>query len=183
MNKLTSTRLNLSILSDKNDPKTIKKCISYVADIFKIEQEIRSITHNMNQNMFKKSNSYYKLLFDFIKEQNRVNETNYYLELNQEIDWVNISSEIKMNLYRIIQEASNNINKHSKAKKAIISIVLDEKNICLSITDNGIGFCTLKKRDGIGIQNIEQRVKKLNGTIIIRSISNKSTTINISIPI
>lgn len=49
MNKLTSTRLNLSILSFKRDPATIAHCLPHIEEIKTIENEIRNLTHNLNQ--------------------------------------------------------------------------------------------------------------------------------------
>jgi signal transduction histidine kinase len=88
-----------------------------------------------------------------------------------------------MHLYRIIQEASHNINKYGQAKKASISLVLDAPNICMAITDNGIGFDTSVISKGIGIQNMQARVKLLNGKFSISSTKHATTSVNIAIPI
>jgi len=55
MNKLASTRLNLFVLSQKTDAATIEKCLTYISGIHTIEQEIRNIAHDLNQNVFKES--------------------------------------------------------------------------------------------------------------------------------
>jgi signal transduction histidine kinase len=183
MNKLASTRLNLAVLSHNREDATITKCLTHITDIYQIEQEIRTIAHDLNKEVFQKSNSYTELLQDFVSDQNKNATTHYELEVEEAIDWTAISSELKMNLYRIIQEACHNINKHAAAKKAIISIILDLPNICLSICDDGIGFDTSKKADGIGIQNIQQRVKLLNGKFSMYSTPHTATSINVAIPI
>ena len=183
MNKLASTRLNLFVLSKKTDKATIEKCLTYISEIYTIEQEIRSIAHDLNQDVFKEANSFFSLIKDFIIEQNNTSKAKYVVELQQEINWVAISSEIKMNLYRIIQEASHNINKYSKAKNVVVSIIKDGNMICMSISDDGVGFDTKSVSEGIGIQNMQQRVQSLNGKININSIQKNSTCINISIPI
>ncbi len=183
MNRLASTRLNLFILSQKTDADTIEKCLTYISGIYTIEQEIRSIAHDLNKDVFKEANSFFSLMQDFITEQNSTSKAKYVLEIQQDINWVIISSEIKMNLYRIIQEASNNINKYSKAKNVLVTIVKDANTICMSITDDGIGFDTKKINEGIGIKNMQQRIQSLNGKININSIQKNSTCINVSIPI
>jgi signal transduction histidine kinase len=183
MNKLASTRLNLAVLSHNREDATITKCLTHITDIYQIEQEIRTIAHDLNKEVFQKSNSYTELLQDFVSDQNKNATTHYELEVEEAIDWTAISSELKMNLYRIIQEACHNINKHAAAKKAIISIILDLPNICLSVCDDGIGFDTSKKADGIGIQNIQQRVKLLNGKFSMYSTPHTATSINVAIPI
>ena len=124
------------------------------------------------------------MLNDFIATQNAViSSPQYKLEIGETINWVTVSSGIKMNLYRIIQEASHNSNKYAQATIVIISLILDENNICLSITDNGKGFDIDADVEGIGLKNIKHRVESLNGKFVIQSINNKSTSINIAIPV
>ena len=184
MNKLASTRLNLNMLSHQKDEETINKCLAHIEGIYKIEQEIRNIAHNLNLEIFNETNSYVALLNDFIATQNAVTSSpQYKLEIGETINWVTVSSVIKMNLYRIIQEASHNSNKHAQATNVIISLILDENNICLSITDNGKGFDIDAYNEGIGLKNIKHRVESLNGKFVIQSINNKSTSINIAIPV
>ena len=183
MNKLSSTRLNLAILSKKTDTETIQKCLAYINQINQIETDIRNISHDLNQDVFQEEGSFRKMIEDFVNEQNTTSKTHYELELDNDIDWNAISSEIKMHLYRIIQEASHNINKYGQAKKASISLVLDAPNICMAITDNGIGFDTSVSSKGIGIQNMQARVKLLNGKFSIRSTKRDTTCLNIAIPI
>jgi len=183
MNKLASTRLNLSMLSKNSDETTITKYLTHVSDIYAIEQEIRAIAHNLNTEVFQEENSFVSLLNDFVATQNETTATHYLLELDQSITWNAISSEIKMHLFRIIQEACHNSNKHANADKVTIAFILDENNLCLSINDNGIGFDTQKSSDGMGIQNMKTRVHALGGKMIVNSFQNHQTAINISVPI
>ena len=183
MNKLASTRLNLAVLSHKTDKATIDNCITHVNDIYKIEQEIRLVSHDLNQEVFQQEDSFIKIVEDFVKEQNHNHKTHFELEIDSELDWKKISSEIKMHLFRIIQEASYNISKYAQAKKATISLVLDSPNICMSIRDDGIGFDTSATPKGIGIQNMKVRVKLLKGKFTINSSAKTITSINIAIPI
>ena len=118
MNKLSSTRLNLSVLTNKKDEKTIEKCLFYIEGLKQIETDIRAVSHDLNQDVFQKEHSFIKMLEDFVTEQNKTSKTVYKLELARNIEWNSVSSELKMHLYRIIQEASHNINKYAKAKKS-----------------------------------------------------------------
>lgn len=183
MNKLTSTRLNLSVLSIKKDEATIEKCLGYIKEINLVENEIRNITHDLNREAFHSSNSFSKLLEDFVEEQNGISNTYFILEVDSSIDWNIISNITKMNLYRIIQETVHNINKHAKAQKGIINLIMDRKNICLSVIDDGVGIEFSTNEQGIGLKNIEHRVKQLKGKLNIHSKSNSGTSINISLPL
>lgn len=89
----------------------------------------------------------------------------------------------KLYIYRIVQEALNNIIKHSQAKVVEIGLIQSE-SIILSITDDGIGFEhseALKKR-GNGLYNMEERTLYLNGKISIESEIGKGTVIICNIP-
>jgi len=74
-----------------------------------------------------------------------------------------VNDEFKLNIYRIIQEQINNILKHAKATEVGIKLLQNKKSIKLIISDNGIGFDTGKKRNGIGIDNIKSRAASYNG--------------------
>lgn len=149
-----------------------------------IENEIRTITHDFSNEMFAEGNSFRILLEKIFEDQNKLYpETQYRLELVEGINWDNISSKIKMNLYRIIQEGLYNIHKHAKASKATVAIIQDENNICMSISDNGNGFDVAKTKEGIGIKNIKLRIKQLSGKLSINSSTKHGTYINMAIPI
>ncbi len=182
MNRLASTRLNLNALHHKPDYQTIKECLNYIDDIYKIEQEIRNISHDLALENFNSNNSFVNLINDFVASQNNIFKNKYKFEKDASINWEDISANIKINLFRIIQEACHNINKFAQAENAVISLVRDNNNICLSITDNGKGFDIETDKEGIGLKNIKQRVETLNGRFTIQSIKNKSTSLNIAIP-
>jgi signal transduction histidine kinase len=183
MNKLSSTRLNLSILSHKKDPDTIQKCLQYINDIYQIEQDIRIVSHDLNHDAFDQNDSFVKILEDFIVEQNKTSTTLFSLEMDPEINWEAINSLIKINLYRIIQEGSQNIKKYAEAQNAIITFAVDIPNICMAIADNGIGFDATQNYTGIGLTNMATRVKSLNGKMNISSIAFQNTSISIAIPL
>ena len=85
--------------------------------------------------------------------------------------------EQKLHLFRIIQEQVNNILKHAHASRVLISLSKSCNNIQLVIKDNGVGFDVKSSRKGIGISNIIQRVKALNGHFHIVSEKNSGTAV------
>lgn len=96
----------------------------------------------------------------------------------------NITLSTSSYLYRICQEALNNISKHAKATEANIQIIENKTEYILIIEDNGIGFeydsSNISK--GNGLFNMHERAMLLNGKISIESILNEGTTIRIKIP-
>ena len=102
---------------------------------------------------------------------------------------LNLNDSIKnLSIFRIIQEALNNIAKHSKATNVKVNINIDEENIYLDIMDNGIGFdlesvkSESREDRGFGLLNIEERVKLLRGNLIIETEKGKGTLIKVQIP-
>lgn len=91
----------------------------------------------------------------------------------------------EVNLYRIIQELLTNIIKHSHAKQVNIQLVKSKKNINLVVDDDGKGFDPSDNnlRKGIGLSNIDKRVKKLAGKWNIDSGKGTGTTIVVDVPL
>jgi len=106
---------------------------------------------------------------------------------HSKLDENEISKEIKIHIFRITQEISTNIIRHSLATKAQIILTKNNLNLlCLIIKDNGIGidFEKIKKENkGAGIKNIERRVTLLNGTLNIDTEPNQGTCFTIEAPL
>lgn len=88
-------------------------------------------------------------------------------------------------IYRIIQEALNNILKHSEATMANIFLTKESDKIELSISDNGKGMDNIElyKNKGLGWKNIMSRVQMLNAKIAIDTGISEGTKIDIKIPV
>ena len=93
-----------------------------------------------------------------------------------------IDDDLKLNIYRIVQEQVSNIIKHADAKNVNISLNATAGNIELIVADDGKGFNVNKKRKGIGISNITNRVESFNGKMAIKSSPGKGTEITIHVP-
>jgi two-component system sensor histidine kinase DegS len=97
-------------------------------------------------------------------------------------------SEVETMLFRIVQEALNNIGKHANATEALITIEYSEEKIILTISDNGKGFelsesiDALPRKGKLGLAGIKERASLLGGIVDITSSSAKGTCLNIEIP-
>ena len=182
MGKLASTRLNLFVLNKKTDPETIKKCLLHIAEIQNIEKEIRSISHDLNKNIFDVKDSFKTIITNLFEDLNNLSAIKIQIEISEEINWETIESSIKMNLYRIFQEALQNIHKYAKATHVTANITKTEKNIHILIHDNGIGFNHKKTKSGIGIKNMKDRANIICATFKIKSSPENGTQIILIIP-
>ena len=88
------------------------------------------------------------------------------------------------NVYRIVQEALNNLIKHSHAREAVVTLERDVRSVRLRVADDGIGFDTgvARKQGGLGLRNIKERANMLGGTVIIQSAPGQGTQITIELP-
>ncbi len=90
---------------------------------------------------------------------------------------------IEQELYRIAQEALNNIMKHAKAKHIKIRLQFIDKTVCLQVQDDGIGFelNALQINGGMGLQSFAARTAKLGGHLAVESRPGQGTTVTVTI--
>ena len=91
------------------------------------------------------------------------------------------SDDVKVCVYRLVQEALTNSARHSGAKHAKVSVAQNEGRIRVQIVDDGNGFAPERVR-GMGILGMEERVKRLGGSLTIESARGKGTTVLAEIP-
>jgi len=97
-----------------------------------------------------------------------------------------IEREIELNLFRCGQELLSNAVKHAGANEILVQLIRHENSIVLMVEDDGTGFEPVdarEERTGIGLTNIETRVRSLGGEFIIESQVNRGTTVSIEIPL
>ena len=183
MGRLSSIRLNLYVLNKKTDEETIKKCLEYIKEIQSIEKEIRKIAHDLNSNLFSSDVDFIGIVENIFTSIKNHSNIHFDLKIGDNIDWSTVSTAIKINIYRIIQEALQNIDKYAAANKVAISMAKQDATLIISIADDGVGFNTKNSKNGIGLQNMQKRTEECNGTFHIVSTPKKGTKISLAIPI
>ncbi len=106
----------------------------------------------------------FKLDFDFTILENAINQNT------------------QLGIYRIVQEAMNNIIKHAEATDIKIDIYDTNDAVNVVIEDNGKGFDQAKKANGIGLKNMIFRAQSINGIMQVKSAIGKGTMLHIKIP-
>ncbi|HLF37674.1 MAG TPA: ATP-binding protein [Anaerolineales bacterium] len=100
-----------------------------------------------------------------------------------------ISEEVGLCLYRVMQEALNNIERHSEAAQVDVALVMGPEEIRLSVRDNGKGFPVpqqlglLLEADHFGLVGVRERLELLHGTLEIDSAPGSGTTLRARIPL
>jgi signal transduction histidine kinase len=93
-----------------------------------------------------------------------------------------LPDEYKIYIYRLVQEALNNAVRHSGARNAKVVVERLSKSIAVRVTDDGRGFDPGRSR-GMGILGMEERVKRLGGTLRVESQPGKGATVTADLPI
>lgn len=116
------------------------------------------------------------------------NETDLQIFIESSNPEKRYSQNMEINIYRIVQEAINNIIKHADASVAKVKMHENNGLLELSITDNGIGFDPEKlksTRQSLihnGLENMKMRVTLLNGTFRLTTLVGEGTDIFIKLP-
>jgi signal transduction histidine kinase len=93
-----------------------------------------------------------------------------------------LGDETKVTVYRLVQEALNNAATHAAAKNAKVTVVQSSDRITIEITDDGHGFDPKRQR-GMGILGMEERVRRLGGTLTIASAPGKGAKVKAVLPL
>ncbi len=104
------------------------------------------------------------------------------VEVHSENVSEDLGDEMKVTIYRLVQEALNNAASHASAKSAKVTAVQSPDKITVEITDAGHGFDPKRQR-GMGILGMEERVRRLGGTFTIESAHGKGATVRAELPL
>jgi signal transduction histidine kinase len=173
LGKLFGARMNLDILNNKETDEVKKDKQKYIHEIIEVEKQIRQISHELNDDKRSIINNYQLLLDRFVEDQETLLKLKIDYSFTKKTPWGMVTAEEKINLYRIIQESFQNINKYAEADKVTFSIEYFDNKLKVSILDDGIGFDVKKasKRsgNGIGIKNMKDRANLINANFKIES--------------
>ena len=93
---------------------------------------------------------------------------------------------VEITLYRVIQEALTNIERHAKATEVSLELEQESTRVKLVLQDDGQGFSVEEQligaKDGIGLRNMRERVELLDGEFIIESVKGKGTRLCVTLP-
>lgn len=180
---LSTLKLNLANIQDEvslNDDALHKKFMNSNDLIDEVANDLRSISHNLLP----------KVLLDFglIEALESLNEkvsttkdiepTFLHTGFNTRLEQV-----LELGIYRICQELINNTLKHARAKKISLQLIKSANTLRLIYEDDGVGFSVKSISNGLGIMNIENRIKAFEGELIFDSTIGKGMTATIEIPI
>ncbi len=140
--------------------------------------EMRRVAHNMMPEALVKL-GLQQALQDYCDGINELKQLDVNCEFHGLENRLDPSTEII--IYRIVQELLNNIIKHANASKVLVQVMKNDKELNITIEDNGIGFNKEEAsiKNGAGLKNVQSRVDYLKGSLDIQSTPGKGTSIHI----
>ncbi len=183
LGKMLGARMVLTGLNKINSEEAISERAKAIAALKDVEGEVRAISHELSHAAYHNINNFINSIKDLLKNICSANDLNYTFDYEESQDWDNMKGEIKINLYRMVQEIMQNAVKHANCKNILVSFVRRNEMLLVAITDDGKGFASKPGKKGIGMRNIGSRIEKLGGTWNIDSTLNKGTTITLNIPL
>ncbi|MCP4054546.1 MAG: two-component sensor histidine kinase [Mesoflavibacter sp.] len=181
LGRLFGARLSLDSLNLVNTQDAISKRSKYISELKNIEDDIRKVSHELNSDFVNQS-GYFNMVNNLVETQMTAYNIDYTFKADSNINWDMLDNKIKIHLYRILQETMQNIYKHAESTLVDIEFYLDKNKLNLKITDNGVGFDQTKTKNGIGLKNIKDRLKEINGFFNVTSQINKGTSVTITVP-
>lgn len=175
---LSTTKMLLGI-TERNTATLPDTFGTAQATLTKAILELRSLSKTLDKEWLEQ--------FDFLQniqsEIARINASQTLRILLEHSGELRLNAEKQIILFRIVQEAVQNSIKHADAKTITITIHEAGQNLLLTISDDGRGMQSKIASQGMGLFNMEQRVKLMGGAITWDSIVGKGTSVHISIPL
>lgn len=184
LGRMFGLRLNLDGLNKRTDEEAVEERLRYLEELKTIEQDLREISHELSREKFVLINNFVAIVNGLLEEQTKINSAKLTTIIGENIDWDLLSNTTKINLYRILQESLQNINKYANANFIKVEFKKDKKgNLILNIVDDGEGYDVKKKSKGIGMKNMVDRTHESDGTIEIKSEKDKGTQVLVVVPL
>lgn len=176
VNMNMSTLLGQMSFTSDGAEQTFKKTMNLMAES---TQEMRTISHQMMPDALLK-NGLVNAIENFISmiDINVIDIVFSAYGIEKRLD-----RNIEIMLYRVIQEAVNNVIKHAQAKHFDIQLALVDEQLTCTIEDDGKGFEQNVELNGIGLQNMKSRINFVKGNLELNSQPGSGTLIFISIPV
>lgn len=174
---LSLVKLNLHSLSKKIGDDSLHETYLLLSQVI---GDLRNLNSSFNPDHVMRDG----VLAAIDKELALINRSKAFLiEFKKNGDFSNLSHEKQVMLFRMVQEALQNAVKHSQATEIKLQVEGGRSDTTISVSDNGSGFLlNVAKSRGMGLSNLEERAKLLQGHLSIFSYPGAGTNVSITVP-
>lgn len=145
-------------------------------------EKARKISQDLSQLYFRKT-TFTQKVNNLCIEYSFQNDIKITHQGIQTISWNVVIDEVKIAIFGILQEALTNILKHAKASEVQLTFEKKSEQLSIILSDNGVGRGIEKDNRGIGLLNMQKRVKDLKGTITFKRNKPSGTIVHFHLPI
>ena len=179
---LASTHITLGVLSKSVNADGLQlfdQCRQYIR---LATQEIRNLSHRLAPAFFNDSTleEAFAVLLDNMNVEKKYKVSLYF---DQSLEEKNVSRDLQINLYRILQEQLRNIIKYSNCKNIEVDLIVKNDKIKMRIADDGVGFDINEVKGGIGLSNMKRRAQLFCGKFHIFSSPGNGCELEVDIPL
>lgn len=180
---LVSSQMNIAMLNNSLPPSMKLYYENSKTYLKQALDEIRDLSHRLAPAFFDDI-SLEDAFNTLITSVNVSNQLHTSVLFYKSVKDKQLSRDLQLNLYRILQEQLKNIIQHAKATELSVDVLVNDQNELQMLTaDNGVGFEELTTKHGIGFSNIKRRAELFSGQFIIDSSPGKGCVITITIPL
>lgn len=174
---LSTVKLHFSALQvslEQSGSEHLDSLNNTIALLDKSVDEVRSVSHNLTKGVI----TQFGLLAAVETIQEAINATGKLKMVVVDTGFdTRLESEVEINLFRVIQEMVTNAIKHARAKELIIQFVQNDDSINIIVEDDGVGFNPNQiNSDGIGLQNMYNRINEIGATYNLDTKIGNGTT-------
>lgn len=168
--------ITLSSSATPTQQQAIESISSLVSNAI---SDLRNISHSLNSDYIKRI-GLHEAIQKEIDSLSRIQKMEATVTIEGHSSFLNAEQELF--IFRIVQEALNNIIKHAQANVISVNMHYHEHQFRLQLSDNGVGFdIDTAYNEGVGLLNMRQRAELLKGTLEIQSDKNYGSTIRLII--
>jgi signal transduction histidine kinase len=185
---MAAIAINVSLINmeaDKLTPRGKEAVSDSASMVQEVVRSIRTISHLLHPPLLDESGLPTALSW-YVDEFGQRSGVKVQFECSPELG--RLSSELEMAIFRIVQECLGNVLRHSQSRTAFVTVDLEDRNIWLSVRDEGVGIPPERQqqlktgsRVGVGLRGMLERVRQLDGRLQIHS-SDEGTEISVMLP-
>ncbi len=161
------------------DNATLKNLMQSVDEVYK---EVRTISHHLTPPGMMQY-SFVHFINKYLTEISQSSKINIEYIYHGEMALNQLTDDVKVEIYRILQELITNVIKHSKADLVEVQLMKQTEEVNLIVEDWGKGFDAVAKSAGLGLVSIKSRVDALGGQLNVDSAPKRGTIVSVIIPV
>lgn len=178
---LTSIKLSANRLINKSNNTEM---VEIAEEIMCLAQESIDFARSKSEQLYPATLNYLGLIptvENLLKQQQRIGDLSFSLVVNRAPP--ELSSEVSLVIYRTIQEAITNVQRHAQASQVLVHITTNEHGLIIQIDDDGVGILDKNRSEGsIGLLFMKERAAEYQGEISTSSGSLGGTRIQLALP-